>query len=119
MKNKRLNDTQETAIVRSTETATAIPQPTAELIRKSFAENTLQNRRLALQHFQQWLQRREITDGLLAEYITHLFGEDKSPGTISIVVAAVKWLLKHRNVRECLLDSLLNNLPLIIRNPLY
>ena len=33
--------TQETAIVPSPEATTAIPQPTAELIEKSFAENTL------------------------------------------------------------------------------
>ena len=42
MENERL----ETAIVPTTETATAIPQPTADLIQKSFAENTIRNRRL-------------------------------------------------------------------------
>ena len=67
------------------------------MIEKSFAENTVRNRKQALQHFQGWLQGREIRDGLLAEYITHLFEQGKAPGTISIVVAAVKWLLKHRN----------------------
>ena len=90
-------DTQETAIVPSAEATTAIPQPTAELIQKSFAENTLRNRRLALRGFARWLRGREITDGLLAEYITHLFDQGKAPGTIGIVVVAVKWLLKHRN----------------------
>ena len=94
MENKRL---ERADLVPSTEAIVVIPQPTAELIEKSFAENTLRNRRLALQHFQKWLQGREILDGLLAEYITHLFDEGKAPGTISIVVAAVKWLLKHRN----------------------
>ena len=89
--------TQETAIVPSPEATTAIPEPTARLVEKSFAENTLRNRRLALRGFARWLRGREITDGLLAEYITHLFDQDKAPGTISIVVAAVKWLLKHRN----------------------
>ena len=57
----------------------------------------MRNRRYALKQFQAWLQEREISDGLLAEYITHLFDKGKAPGTISIVVAAVKWLLKHRN----------------------
>ena len=72
---------QEIAIVPSPEaTAELIPEPTEELIGKSFAENTLRNRRLALQHFQQWLQGREITDGLLAEYITHLFSEGRHLG---------------------------------------
>ena len=93
MENERL----ETAIVPTTETATAIPQPTADLIQKSFAENTIRNRRHALQKFREWLQGRQITDGLLAEYITHLFDLGKAPGTISIAVSAVKWYLKHRN----------------------
>ena len=88
---------QEIDIVRTPETTTAIPQPTAELIKKSFAENTLRNRRLALKHFDDWLNGHPYSDGLLAEYITHLFQQGKAPGTISIVVAAVKWLLKHRN----------------------
>ena len=78
-------------------TAELIPEPTAELIEKSFAENTIRNRRLALKHFDEWLNGRPCPDGLLAEYITHLFDEGKAPGTISIAVSAVKWFLKHRN----------------------
>ena len=78
-------------------TAELIPQPTVDLIKKSFAKNTLRNRRQALKQFQDWLQSQPITDGRLAQYITHLFDEGKAPGTISIVVAAVKWFLKHRN----------------------
>ena len=78
-------------------TAELIPKPTAELIEKSFAENTVRNRRQALKHFDEWLNGRPCSDGLLAEYITHLFDQGKAPGTISIVVSAVKWLLKHRN----------------------
>ena len=78
-------------------TAELIPQPTAELIEKSFAENTIRNRRLALKHFDDWLNGRPCSDGLLAQYITYLFDQGKAPGTISIVVSAVKWLLKHRN----------------------
>ena len=42
----------ETAIVPSPEaTAELIPQPTAKLIEKSFAENTVRNRRQALKHY--------------------------------------------------------------------
>ena len=85
---------QQTTIVPTTE---LIPQPTADLIKKSFAENTMRNRKQALRAFSYWLRGREITDGHLAEYITHLHNEGKAPGTISIVVSAVKWLLKHRN----------------------
>ena len=91
-------ETQATAIVPRTETtAELIPQPTARLVEKSFAENTIRNRKQALKQFQEWLQGREIRDGLLAAYITHLHNEGKAPGTISIAVSAVKWLLKHRN----------------------
>ena len=93
MEDKKL----ETAIVPSVKTTTAIPQPTVELIAKSFAPNTMRNRKQALRGFAHWLREREITDGLLAEYATHLFDIGKAPGTIAIVVAAVKFLLKHRN----------------------
>ena len=90
--------TQETAIVPTTKTtAELIPEPIAHLIQKSFAENTIRNRKHALQKFDEWLQGRQITDGLLAEYITHLFDIGKAPGTISIAVSAVKWFLKHQN----------------------
>ena len=90
--------TQKTAIVPTTKTtAELIPGQTADLIEKSFAENTIRNRRHALKQVQEWLQGKQITDGLLATYITHLFDQGKAPGTISIAVSAVKWLLKHQN----------------------
>ena len=41
MKNERLDGAQETAIVPTTETTTAIPEPTARLVEKSFADNTM------------------------------------------------------------------------------
>ena len=98
MEDKKQDGVQSTAIVPSPETTTElIPGQTAELIEKSFAENTIRNRRHALQKFREWLQGKQITDGLLAGYITHLFDLGKAPGTISIAVSAVKWYLKHRN----------------------
>ena len=98
MKNEKLESTQETAIVPTTEaTAELIPQPTAELIEKSFAQNTIRNRKQALKQFDDWLNGRPISDGLLAEYATHLHDIGKAPGTISIAVSAVKWFLKHKN----------------------
>ena len=97
MKNEKLESTQETAIVPTTESTTAIPQQTARLVEKSFADNTMRNRRQALKQFDDWLNGRTCSDGLLAEYITHLFDLGKAPGTISIAVSAVKWFLKHRN----------------------
>ena len=72
--------TRETAIVPSPGTAVElIPQPTAKLIEKSFAENTMRNRRQALKHFDDWLNGRPCSDGLLAQYITHLFDQGKAP----------------------------------------
>ena len=38
-----------------------------------------------------WLDGQILTDGLLATYITQLHHEGKSPATIALVVAAVKW----------------------------
>ena len=64
---------------------------------KSFAENTLRNRRHALQNFDEWLRGRPISDRLLTQYITDLFNERKAQGTISLAVSAVKWLLKYQN----------------------
>ena len=97
MNNKKQEGAQATAIVPAGEATTAIPEPTARLVEKSFAENTMRNRKQALRAFSYWLGAREITDELLAEYATHLFEQGKAPGTIGIVVVAVKWLLKHRN----------------------
>ena len=95
MENERL---ERTDLVPTTKTtAELIPQPTAELIEKSFAQNTIRNHKQTLKHFDSWLNRCPCSDGLLAQYITHLFNEGKAPGTISIVVSAVKWILKHRN----------------------
>ena len=51
-----MKEVQETAIVPTTEATTAIPQPTADLIQKSFAENTMRNRKQALQAFSYWLR---------------------------------------------------------------
>ena len=39
-----MKETQETAFVPTTETTTAIPEPTADLIKNSFAENTIRPR---------------------------------------------------------------------------
>ena len=58
MEDKKQDGVQSTAIVPSPETTTElIPGQTAELIEKSFAENTIRNRRHALQKF------REVAPG--------------------------------------------------------
>ena len=50
-------------LVPTTETTTVIPEPTARLVEKSFAENTVRNRRQALKHFDYWLNGRPCLDG--------------------------------------------------------
>ena len=73
-------EVQATAIVPSPKaTAELIPQPTAELIEKSFAENTIRNRRQALKHFDGWLNGRPCSDGLLADSISHTCSTRESP----------------------------------------
>ena len=72
MENEKLDGTPATAIVPTTESTTAIPEKTARLVEKSIAENTMRNRKQALRAFSYWLRGREITDGHLAEYATHL-----------------------------------------------
>ena len=96
MKNEKPGETQETAIVPTTETTTAIPEQTARLVEKSIADNTMRNRKQALRAFFILVAGTGDNRRTLAAYITHLFDQGKAPGTISIVVSAVKWLLKHR-----------------------
>ena len=54
---------------------------------------------MALQRLNAWLssavERRELNDLVLSEYITHLHQSGKSPATIAQVVAAVKWQSKN------------------------
>ena len=45
-----------------------------------------------------WLNGSMLTDALLAEYITELHTEGKSPATIAQVVAAAKWLAKNHGI---------------------
>ena len=74
-----------------------ISEETKALIRSSFAENTIINRKNALEKFEEWLEGRPFSDQILADHISYLFSEGKAPGTISIVVSAMKWVLKTRN----------------------
>ena len=68
------NKLERTDLVPTTEsTVELIPEPTARVVEKSFAENTLRNRRQALKQVDEWLRGRSIADGLLAQYITDLF----------------------------------------------
>ena len=74
-----------------------LPEETASLIKASIAENTLKAFQRALQNLTDWLSSRTLSDALLANYITSLHDNGKSPATIGQVVAAVKWQLKHQS----------------------
>ena len=90
------------ALVGTTESNTTIlqlPEETKSLIKVSIAENTLKAYQHALQSLTSWLAGRILSDALLSTYITELHRAGKSPATISQVVAAVKWQLKHQSNR--------------------
>ena len=78
-------------------TALQIPEETESLIKASMAENTRKAYQRALQNLTAWLAGRTLSDALLANYITTLHEDGKSPATIGQLVAAVKWQLKHQS----------------------
>ncbi len=73
----------------------AISDETEELVKASTAPGTVETYRRAMQQLEIWLEGRSLSDNLLANYITELYQEGKSPATISKIVAAVKWTAKH------------------------
>ena len=75
-------------------------EETASLIKASIAENTQKAYQHALQSLTIWLSDRTLSDALLANYITTLYEDGKSPSTIGQVVAAVKWQLKHQTQQQ-------------------
>ena len=75
-----------------------ISDETEELVKASIAPSTVETYRLAMQQLEIWLDERSLNDNLLANYITELYQNGKSPATISKIVAAVKWTVKNRGV---------------------
>ena len=88
-----------TAIVNAEPNAAQLQLPgeTASLIKASVAENTLKAYQRALQSLTNWLAGKTLSDAFLANYITSLHENGKSPATIGQVLAAVKWQLKHQS----------------------
>ena len=91
-------------LVEAQETAIAIRQETENLIRASLAPNTLKAYQKALKGFDAFLKGNtaEFSDTALSAYLTTLYRDNKSPSTISIVVAAVKWQLRNENRSQAL-----------------
>ena len=75
-----------------------ISDETEELVKASTAPSTIETYRRAMQQLEIWLDGRSLNDNLLANYITELYQDGKSPATISKIVAAVKWTAKHGGV---------------------
>ena len=77
----------------------AISDETEELVKASIAPSTVKVYRCAMQQVEVWLDGRGLSDNLVANYITELYQDGKSPATISKIVAAVKWTAKNHGVR--------------------
>ena len=73
----------------------AISDDTQALIVSSVSQNTLRSYRFWSREIEAWLSGRSLDDGLLAEYITGLHAQGKSPATIGQAVAAVRWQAKN------------------------
>ena len=91
MENRKIEAGHENAIVQ-------VSTDTSDLMRRAYSENTLVCRRGVLGKFDNWLQGREITDAILAEYLSHLFLQGKAPATIASVLSTVKWFLKMKKM---------------------
>ena len=78
----------------------AVNDETEELVKTSIAPSTAETYRLAMQQLEIWLEGRSLNDNLLANYITELYQNGKSPSTIGKIVAAIKWTVKNHGVGE-------------------
>ena len=76
----------------------AISDETEELVKASIAPSTVKAYRRAVQQLEIWLDGRSLSDNLVANYITGLYQDGKSPATINKIVAAVKWMAKNYGV---------------------
>ena len=83
---------------KSTRHHSAISDETEELVRASIAPSTAKAYRHAIQQLEIWLKGRSLSDSLLANYITALYQDGKSPATISKIVAAIKWMAKNHGM---------------------
>ena len=74
-----------------------VSDETGEAVKAHVAPSTVQTYQLAMQQLEIWLDGRSLNDSLLADYITRLYQDGKSPSTISKIVAAVKWTAKNHD----------------------
>ena len=79
-------------------TGLSVSKDTANLIQQAIAPSTLKRYGKVSRRLTAWLNGQILTDALLADYITELHTEGKSPATISQAVAAVKWQAKNNGI---------------------
>ena len=65
---------------------------------QSLAPNTQKTYQQAYNQLDRWLAGRDVNDVLLATYIGELDAAGKSPATITLVVAAVRWWVKTMGI---------------------
>lgn len=82
----------------SNRNSVAIGDDTEGSVKASIAPNTVKAHRQATQQFEVWLAGRSPSDNLVANYITELYQNGKSPATINKIVASVKWVTKNRGL---------------------
>ena len=75
-----------------------ISDETEELVKASIAPSTVETYQFAMQQVEIWLDGRSLSDNRLADYITALYQDGKSPSTIGKIVAAVKWTVKNQGM---------------------
>ena len=62
------------------------------------SDNTLKAYEHATCKLEGWLEGRLLTDAVLAEYISFLHAQGKSPATINLVLSAVKWMAEYHGI---------------------
>ena len=70
-------------ITRQQRTGLAVSTETKESIQSSIADSTLKRYQRLSNQIEAWLNGQILTDALLADYITALHTEGKSPSTIA------------------------------------
>ena len=85
---------------KESDTVLRIDAGTREAVRANVSDNTLKAYEHAALKLEAWLEGRQLTDAVLAEYIRFLHAEGKSPATINLIVAAVKWMAAHHGLEN-------------------
>ena len=72
----------------------ALSRDAIALAQASIADHTRKTYQCALDKLYTWLAGRPLNDSTLAEYCSHEYHQGKSPATIALTVAAVKFTCK-------------------------